>query len=116
MSAKALKILKDLAECSWLDEDPCDIEDLAKAKKEARELLEGLEPDPDEALYLAYAQENLQADGDLEFDDDAVVSMGDDKGAYVQAWKWVYASDVPGVGQEHDEEEDGDEPDAADPH
>ncbi len=28
-------------------------------------------------------------DGELEIDDNAVVSHGDDNGAYVQAWVWV---------------------------
>jgi hypothetical protein len=58
------------------------------------------EPDPDAARYRTYAQENLQRDGDLEFDDNAVVSMGSDPGAYVQAWKWVDQCDLPGEGDE----------------
>ncbi len=29
------------------------------------------------------------SDGDLEMDDDAVVSKGEDAGAYVQVWLWV---------------------------
>lgn len=31
----------------------------------------------------------LAKDGELEIDDGAVVSMGDDPGAYVMAWVWV---------------------------
>jgi len=53
--------------------------------------------------YLAYAQENMQSDGDIEFDDDAVISEGGDPGAYVMCWKWVYAADA---GVPLDEEED----------
>lgn len=53
------------------------------------------EPDPEAARYRAFAQGYLQRDGDLEFDDNAVVSMGDDPGAYVQGWKWVDRSDLP---------------------
>jgi hypothetical protein len=34
------------------------------------------------------------SDGDLELDDNAVVSMSEDNGAYVQCWKWVPWSDV----------------------
>lgn len=30
-----------------------------------------------------------ESEGDLELDDGAVVSEGDDNGAYVQMWKWV---------------------------
>ena len=37
-----------------------------------------------------------QKDGELEVDDDAVVSMGEDPGAYVQAWIWVPDSDLQG--------------------
>lgn len=35
-------------------------------------------------------------DGDLECDDGAVVSFGDDPGAYVQTWKWV-SNEVAGL-------------------
>ena len=34
-------------------------------------------------------------DGELEIDDDAVVSRGDDDGAYVQAWVWVGVAYLP---------------------
>jgi hypothetical protein len=49
---------------------------------------------PEEAAYLAHAQENLQRDGDLEFDDNAKVSISEDGGAYVQGWKWIDRSDL----------------------
>lgn len=39
--------------------------------------------------YLKYAEEHLAKDGELEFDDDAAVSLGCDDGAYVMAWVWV---------------------------
>lgn len=36
------------------------------------------------------AKERYQQQGELEFDDDALVSIGDDpSGGYVQAWVWV---------------------------
>ena len=41
------------------------------------------------AEYLKAAQEIYGRDGELEFDDDAVVSMGCDAGAYVAGWRWV---------------------------
>lgn len=47
-----------------------------------------------EREYLRAAQECHHSDGDLEFDDGAVVSLGDDPGAYVMAWKWVDESDL----------------------
>lgn len=52
--------------------------------------------------YRAYAQENLHCDGDLEFDDNAIVSIGDDDGAYVQCWKWVARS---ALGKEEPQDE-----------
>ncbi len=39
-------------------------------------------------------------DGVLEIDSDAKVSRGDDPGAYVQAWVWVYDSDITGEEEE----------------
>lgn len=30
-----------------------------------------------------------ESEGDLELDEDAVVSEGEDNGAYVQMWKWI---------------------------
>lgn len=49
---------------------------------------------PEEAAYLAYAQEKFHCDGDLEFDENAKVSIGEDSGAYVQCWKWIDSSDL----------------------
>lgn len=39
--------------------------------------------------YRKYARDKLDKDGDLEFDEDAAVSLGADEGAYVMGWKWV---------------------------
>ena len=50
--------------------------------------------EPDQPKYLKYARENLHEDGELEFDDDAAVSLGDDDGAYVMCWKWVSADEA----------------------
>jgi hypothetical protein len=41
--------------------------------------------------YRKRAKAEWQEDGSVEIDDDAKVSLGDDKGAYVQAWVWVDA-------------------------
>ncbi|MCP4900088.1 MAG: hypothetical protein GY906_24220 [bacterium] len=46
------------------------------------------------------ADARWNCDGEIEIDDDAVVSVSDDPGAYVQAWVWVDASAYGG-----DEEE-----------
>ena len=40
--------------------------------------------------YRAAADEQ-GSEGDLEFDEGAVVSIGEDAGAYVMGWKWVPA-------------------------
>jgi hypothetical protein len=53
--------------------------------------------------YRALAREQYHCDGEIEVDDAAVVSNGDDTGAYVAAWVWV---DDP-EGEEGEEDEDG---------
>ena len=46
------------------------------------------------AKYIEAARRIYQRDGEVEIDDDAVVSYGSDPGAYVQAWVWVYRTDL----------------------
>ena len=41
-----------------------------------------------EAWYREQAMQQSK-DGKLEIDENAIVSMGDDTGAYVQMWLWV---------------------------
>lgn len=50
---------------------------------------QGLNDAKEEADLLENAR-TYHRDGDLEFDDNPVVSRGDDNGAYVMCWKWVY--------------------------
>ena len=45
--------------------------------------------------YRDYASANLTDDGAVEIDADALVSIGDDPGAYVMAWVWVDNADLP---------------------
>jgi hypothetical protein len=45
-----------------------------------------------EAAYRAAAQRLHHKEGEIEIDDAALVSLGDDPGAYVQAWIWVSAA------------------------
>jgi hypothetical protein len=45
---------------------------------------------PQEQAYLDAAKREYRVDGDLEFDNETVVSNSDD-GAYVLCWKWVNA-------------------------
>lgn len=62
------------------------------------------EPPTDEQMREA-AERIHGRDGECEIDDNAVVSRGDDPGAYVQAWVWVYYADVEGFEDYNDEEE-----------
>ena len=39
--------------------------------------------------YRAAAKATSHRDGEIEIDEEATVSFGDDSGAYVQAWVWV---------------------------
>lgn len=39
--------------------------------------------------YREAARARWHRDGEIEIDDNAKVSLGDDPGAYVQAWVWV---------------------------
>lgn len=44
--------------------------------------------------YREAAKRIHESEGTLEIDSNAVVSVSDDGGAYVQAWVWVYDSEV----------------------
>lgn len=52
--------------------------------------------DLDNDEWIRLAREEWQEDGSIEIDDDAVVSISSDGGAYVQAWVWVYAPEEDG--------------------
>lgn len=47
-----------------------------------------------DAAYIAAAQAQHGDEGICEIDDNAIVSIGDDPGAYVMAWVWVDAVDA----------------------
>lgn len=42
-----------------------------------------------DSWYIARARDTHEREGELEIDDEPVVSRGEDAGAYVQAWIWV---------------------------
>lgn len=45
---------------------------------------------PSNQQIIKYCQDHLQREGELEFNDSAIVSRCDEGvGAYVQAWQWV---------------------------
>jgi len=58
----------------------------------AQLFLQGLGDEVDEKYRVA-AQENYGRGGELEFDDDAIVSASE-KGAYVLAWRWIAAREA----------------------
>lgn len=76
------------------------------AKSEAQAMWEGISNfyadmvkwDADQkelAHYRDAAQDRFLGDeGDIEVDDEAIVSVGGDNGAYVQAWVWVSDEDA----------------------
>ncbi len=67
-----------------------------------------------EAAYANYARDELQSDGELEFDDGCVVSVSEDGGAYVQGWAWVNRSDIEDYYEGSDDEDDENDEDSDD--
>lgn len=49
---------------------------------------------PSDEDYVAAACDKYHREGEVEIDAGALVSRGEDPGAYVQAWVWVYDEDV----------------------
>lgn len=52
-------------------------------------------PEEKRKAYVSAARAIHEAEGTLEIDDNAEISEGGNRGAYVQAWVWVYKSAVP---------------------
>ncbi len=47
-------------------------------------------PEAQRKVVLELAQKDARVrEGELEIDDNAVISYGDDNGAYIQGWLWV---------------------------
>lgn len=62
------------------------------------------EEGPDDDAFISAAKEkHVSGDGEINVDDDAIVSQSD-KGAYVAAWVWVTNADA---GIEEGDENDG---------
>lgn len=77
--------------------------------------VETCESTEDPALDDAYreaATNQYAEEGRVEIDSNAVVSYGDDEGAYVAAWVWVDRSDVP-LARAVEADDEGNFPDAA---
>lgn len=65
--------------------------------------------DDDSDPYVAAAQQHrLLNEGALEVDETAVVSRGDDPGAYVMAWLWISNTEA-GIADGEEKEEEGDQ-------
>ena len=60
-------------------------------------LVESVCPNITDEQYRAAAQDQA-VEGEIEVDDNAVVSRGDDAGAYVAAWLWVANEQVTEIG------------------
>lgn len=50
-----------------------------------------------EMSYVQAARANFVEEGELEIDDNAIVSLSEDGGAYVMAWQWVSQADLPAL-------------------
>ena len=59
---------------------------MTQAEREANQPVKAESSDDD---IRDRARELFSRDGEVEIDDDAVISRGSDAGAYVQAWVWV---------------------------
>ena len=76
----------------WIDLEPEEVE--KRGLEYVRERIAGyteLNSNPDAAAYRAAAP---QMDGEVETDEDAVISISDDGGAYVMTWSWVGSEDA----------------------
>jgi hypothetical protein len=80
---------------------------LASLMAKLRAAMRELESESARALSDAYREAAVAqhfSEGSIEIDDDAIVSIGDDRGAYIQAWVWVYEDALPdGVLPDDDE-------------
>jgi len=82
-----------------------DLKDIKPDSALYRRAAETLKDNQDGAAYLQYARDRLHCDGELEFDDDATVSLGADEGAYIMAWVWVSDETMRAEGYLENEED-----------
>lgn len=88
----------------WLgtDEEVSGADVIAKLNELHRERVSD-EEDEATQVYISTARARYHREGEVEIDDNAVVSESDDGGAYVAAWVWVSDADA---GFANEEEED----------
>jgi hypothetical protein len=85
------KMLEDWREAfDWLCEQPGFMDSITVTEHEVQA------PDHELGSLEMILIENVPdlSDGKLEINVNAVVSMGEDPGAYIQTWSWVYFDDV----------------------
>jgi len=54
-----------------------------------KKAVKDIEETEDREKYIAAAKQKYLGDNEVEIDSDAVVSKGEDHGAFVSAWVWV---------------------------
>lgn len=64
---------------------------MAKKKKSKKPIEEKTANELADREFVELAKQRWHRDGEIEIDDGAVVSRGDEDGAYVAAWVWVSA-------------------------
>jgi hypothetical protein len=66
-----------------------DLKDIKPDSALYKRVVEDLAEFEDGVPYREYAADHIEKDGDIEIDEDAVVSLGADDGAYIMCWKWI---------------------------
>lgn len=98
MTTPAEQVALILADLRDIDETPASV--LRRLESLRDELT--VQRDDNDEWIRALAVEQWAKDGEIEFDDGAIVS-GCEDGAYVQAWVWV---DFPGTDDDDDDDID----------
>lgn len=101
---QAVQILNDVGQTNSIQP----ILDIRNRMDRARQDIaekKAAQENPDVALYKAAALKEHHEEGECEIDDDAIVSMGADPGAYVMAWIWVAGAQA-GISEDKEGEDD----------
>lgn len=79
----------------WFGEEITGVDEYRNESLAIEGLGLGAEPEDDdsgelEEAYRQAARKKYEREGELEIDEGALVSLGADPGAYIQAWVWIY--------------------------